>query len=275
MAGTTPNEYEIQGSIWTGNPTLPLKEGGHITHGNATRIDWEKVCPKKSNDEIFVLGNPPDLGGKGQSAEQKEANLELTFKGNKNFKELDYIACWFFIAAKYIDTNSKFAFVTTSSICEGAQVEQIWPLISQMNNEIFFAYSPFNWTNNAKDKAGVTCSIIGIRKINSESKYLYRDSIRLKVPRINGYLTTGADIYITKNMTSISGLPTMITGNSPYENGNLMLTPEEKTELLTNYPEAKTLIRKVTGANEFLNDIERWCLWIENDKLKKLYKSPY
>ena len=257
----------------TGNPTLPLKEGGHITHGNATRIDWEKVCPKKSNDEIFVLGNPPYLGGKGQSAEQKE-DLELTFKGNKNFKELDYIACWFFIAAKYIDANSKFAFVTTSSICEGAQVEQIWPLISQMNNEIFFAYAPFNWTNNAKDKAGVTCSIIGIRKINSDSKYLYRDSIRLKVPRINGYLTTGADIYITKNMTSISGLPTMITGNSPYENGNLMLTPEEKTELLSNYPEAKTLIRKVTGANEFLNDIERWCLWIENDKLKDALKIP-
>jgi len=66
----------------------------------------------------------------------------------------------------------------------------------------------------------------------------------------------------------------MITGNSPYENGNLMLTPEEKMDLLKNYPEAKPYIRKVTGANEFLNDIERWCLWIENDKLSDALKIP-
>ena len=123
------------------SPTLPLQAGGHIVHGNATRLDWEKVCPKKDDDEIYILGNPPYLGGKGQSAAQKE-DLELVFKGNKNFKELDYIACWFFIASDYIDTKSKFAFVTTSSLCEGAQVEQIWPLISKMDNEIFFAYEP-------------------------------------------------------------------------------------------------------------------------------------
>ena len=99
------------------------------------------VVESEGIDEIYILGNPPYLGGKGQSAAQKE-DLELVFKGNKNFKELDYIACWFFIASDYIDTKSKFAFVTTSSLCEGAQVEQIWPLISKMDNEIFFAYEP-------------------------------------------------------------------------------------------------------------------------------------
>ncbi|WP_321438324.1 DNA methyltransferase [uncultured Bacteroides sp.] len=247
-------------------PALPLQETGNIVHGNACRIDWEMVCPKNKGDEIYILGNPPYLGGKGQSIEQK-IDIEKIFKGEKNFKELDYIACWFLLAAKYIETKSKFAFVTTSSICEGAQVEQIWPLITNMNNEIYFAYIPFNWTNNAKNKAGVTCSIIGIRKLSTEKKYIFNRSIRKEVLKINGYLTSGDNIYITKNLESISRLPPMITGNSPYENGNLMLTPDEKLDLLTNYPNAKQFIRKVTGANEYINGIERWCLWIEDEKL--------
>ena len=231
-------------------PALPLQETGNIVNGNACRVDWETVCPKKEGDEIYILGNPPYLGGKGQSVEQK-MDIEIIFKGEKNFKELDYIACWFLLAAKYIEAKNKFAFVTTSSICEGAQVEQIWPLITNMNNEIFFAYVPFNWTNNAKDKAGVTCSIIGIRKLSAEKKYIFNKSIRKEVLKINGYLTSGDNIYITKNLESISQLPTMITGNSPYENGNLMLTPDEKSDLLNNFPDAKQIIRKVTGANEY------------------------
>ena len=254
-------------------PALPLKETGNIVHGNACRLDWEQVCPKKEGDEIYIMGNPPYLGGKGQSVDQKE-DLELIFQGNKNFKELDYIACWFFIAARYLDLNSKFAFVTTSSLCEGAQVEQIWPLICKMDNEIFFAYTPFNWTNNAKDKAGVTCSIIGIRKVSGNKKYFYSNNMRNQVSRINGYLTTGAEIYITKNLTSISKLPKMITGNSPYENGNLMLTADEKNELIEKFPTANKVIRKVTGANEFINSIERWCLWIEDHNLKDAIGIP-
>lgn len=254
-------------------PALPLKETGNIVHGNACRVDWESVCPKQEGDEIYILGNPPYLGGKGQSNEQK-SDMEMTFLGNKNFKELDYIACWFFLASRYINNNSKFAFVTTSSICEGAQVEQIWPLIRDMGNEIFFAYTPFNWTNNAKDKAGVTCSIIGLRRKGGIDKYLYTNNIRRQVTRINGYLTTGAEIYITKSLISISNLPTMITGNSPYENGNLMLTPEEKSELLNNFPESRIFIRPVTGANEFINHIERWCLWIEDSSLEKALNIP-
>lgn len=255
------------------NPTLPLREAGHIVQGNACRLDWEKVCPKQIGDEIYVLGNPPYLGGKGQTEDQKN-DMELVFKGNKNFKELDYIANWFLLASNYIHSSSYFAFVTTSSICEGAQVEQLWPLIKQKGNEIFFAYYPFDWTNNAKDKAGVTCSIIGIRKNNSSFKYLYKDKIRHQVESINGYLTTGDDVYITKKLSSISGLPAMITGNSPYENGNLMLTFEEKEALLKDYPLSKEFIRPVTGANEFINSIDRWCLWIEDNSFQKALEIP-
>ncbi len=254
-------------------PALPLKETGNIVQGNATRLNWEEVCPKNEGDEIYILGNPPYLGGKGQSIKQKE-DLELTFKGNRNFKELDYIACWFFIASRYLNLNSKFAFVTTSSICEGSQVEQIWPLINKMGNEIFFAYSPFNWTNNAKDKAGVTCSIIGVRKVNGGKKYLYKNNFRHQVEKINGYLATAEEIYVTKSLTSISKLPAMITGNSPYEGGNLLLTPEEKDKLLLSSPEASEYLKKVVGSSEFINNIERWCLWIEDKQLQEAIKIP-
>ena len=257
----------------TATPTLPLQAGGNIVHGNAIRLEWEKVCPKNEGDEIYILSNPPYLGGKGQSNEQK-LDVELTFKGNKNFKELDYIACWFLLASKYIDSKTKFAFVTTSSICEGSQVEQLWPLITKMNNEIFFAYSPFNWTNNAKDKAGVTCSIIGIRKISNNKKYLYKNGIQHLVSKINGYLTSSSEIYITKHLFSISNLPAMITGNSPYEGGNLLLTPDEKSKLLLHFPDANQYLRKVVGSNEFINSIERWCIWIEEKQLIEAIKIP-
>lgn len=256
-------------------PSLPLKQTGKIVQGNACRIDWEMVCPKNENDEIYILGNPPYLGGKGQSDEQK-LDMKFVFDGVKNFKELDYIACWFLIATKYININSKFSFVTTSSICEGAQVEQLWTLIFNLNKEIFFAYKPFNWTNNAKDKAGVTCSIIGIQSKNLNcEKFIFDKNHKYVVKKINGYLTTSDEIFVTKRQNPFSSLPVMITGNSPYDGGNLMLTTEEKNELILNYPIATRIIRKTYGANEYINNLERYCLWIEDVDLDIANSIPF
>ena len=156
----------------TGNPTLPLKEGGHITHGNATRIDWERVCPKKTGDEIYVLGNPPYVGFKGQNMEQKK-DMEIIFKGIEDFKSLDFIACWFYKSSKYISENIYSAFVTTNSICQGSQVSMLWPHIFKQDIEINFAYSSFQWSNNAKNNAGVSVTIIGLRKPSNKPKYLF------------------------------------------------------------------------------------------------------
>ena len=255
-------------------PALPLEQTGSIVHGNATRVDWETVCPKNEYDEIYILGNPPYVGGKGQSKEQKE-DMDLVFKGLKNYKELDYIACWFLLASKYIHKNSKYALVTTSSICEGAQVEQLWPILSSLENEIFFAYKPFNWTNNAKDKAGVTCSIIGLQvKNNNSKKYIFDRSHKFEVTKINGYLTVANDIYVTKKQYPFSSLPVMITGNSPYDGGNLMLTPDEREEMINKFPLSSQLMKKTFGANEYINDIERYCLWIDDEDLNIACNIP-
>lgn len=248
-------------------PSLPLRQTGNIVQGNACRIEWEMVCPKTENDEINILGNPPYLGGKGQSNEQKQ-DMEIVFKGYTNFKELDYIACWFILASKYINKLSKYSFVSTSSICEGAQVEQLWVIISKLNNEIFFAYKPFNWTNNAKDKAGVTCSIIGIQnKNNNRKKFIFDKNHMYEVSKINGYLTASEEIYVTKRQNPFSSLPIMITGNSPYDGGNLMLTLEERNDLILSYPKVNKIIRKTYGANEYINNIERYCLWIDDEDI--------
>lgn len=248
------------------SPSLPLQNGGNIVHGNATRLNWEEVCPKNVGDEIYILGNPPYIGGKSQTKEQKK-DMEIVFQGIKNFKELDYIACWFLKAAKYINKTSKCGFVTTSSLSQGAQVEQLWTHIFSFNIEIFFAYKPFLWTNNAKDKAGVSCSIIGLQCNTKEKKYIFDGGLRYIVQNINAYLTGGINRVITKSLKPISNFPSMITGNSPYENGNLSLSKEDKNELLNAYPQSKELIKKLSGANEFLSGLERWCLWISNKQL--------
>jgi type I restriction-modification system DNA methylase subunit len=254
---------------------LPLKEAGNITQGNATRLNWEVTCPKNEDDEIYILGNPPYLGGKSQSKTQKE-DMAIVFNNVKKFKELDYICCWFVLGSKYIlnSHKCKLAFVTTSSINQGAQVEQLWPIISNHKNELFFAYKPFTWNNNAKGNAGVTVSILGLSNKSNSIKYIYENNLKNEVNKINGYLTPNEEIYVTKRPKPFSGLPIMITGNSPYEGGNLMLTSEERMALLNSYPEAEKLIRRTYGANEFIKNIERYCLWINDEDLDLIEKIP-
>jgi type II restriction/modification system DNA methylase subunit YeeA len=43
-------------------PLIPLKETGNIVCGNAVRLDWEEICPKREDAMTYVLGNPPYLG---------------------------------------------------------------------------------------------------------------------------------------------------------------------------------------------------------------------
>ena len=251
------------------NPTLPLQEAGQIVCGNACRLDWEKVCPKNEGDEIYIMGNPPYLGGKSQSKTQKE-DMSIVFHDVKNYKELDYIACWFLLASNYISiTNicSKYAFVTTSSINQGAQVNQLWPLIYSKNLEINFAYLPFAWSNNAKDKAGVSVSIIGVSKKEHLKKKIYKGSLQFLVDNINPYLLPARNIVISQRLSVLSALPSMITGNSPYDNNFLRFDDKFKDDFIVKHPESNDLIKRVIGAEELLNGNSKWCFWITNEQL--------
>ncbi len=164
------NFMEVFGA---GNPTLPLKETGKIICGNATRINWEEACPKDKGKEIYILGNPPYLGARVQSEQQKQ-DMDFVFdKKLAKYRDLDYISCWFFKASEFIQNSSfKFAFVSTNSICQGDSVGLLWPHLFKLEVEIFFAYTSFRWQNNAKANAGVTVVIIGLKPINLKSQKL-------------------------------------------------------------------------------------------------------
>lgn len=283
-------------------PTLPLKASGKIVCGNATRIDWEDVCPKfstkeldlheacekvrwesmplgltypekKEEYEIYILGNPPYLGAKLQNIQQKEDLIRL-LPENKN---LDYISCWFYNAAKYI-CNTEFvksAFVSTNSICQGEQVYNLWSKLNKFNIQIYFAYTSFKWINNAKYNAGVTCCIIGISS-NKEKvcKYIYSESTKNEAKNINAYLLDANDIYINRQQKPISQLPTIVFGSMPRDGGFLALEPSEKIKIVSSYPQSEKLIKKYMGSAEFIRNLQRYCLWITDEDLNLAKSIP-
>ncbi len=252
-------------------PILPLKEAGNITHGNAARVDWEIACPKKENDEIYIIGNPPYLGSRNQDAEQK-ADMEAVFR--KDYKSLDYVSIWFYKGAKYIEGfNAQLAFVSTNSICQGLLVALTWQRILNKNIEIGFAHQSFKWINNAKANAGVTVIIVGLRNTSNKPKWLFTESIAKEAKNINAYLLDSSNIYINSQNNSISKFPQMNFGNMPADGGNLLFSEEEKSEFLEIEPQAKKWIKELISAHEFLNGKKRYCLWLEdisNDELNDL-----
>jgi hypothetical protein len=246
-------------------PPLPLKESGNIVCGNATRLNWQQVCPRTKEEEVYIMGNPPYLGSSLQSVEQKE-DMAIVFSGIDNYKNLDYIACWFYKGAQYIEgTQSLYSFVTTNSICQGEQVAMLWPHLYDKRLEIGFAHQSFKWSNNAKGNAGVTCVIIGLRAIVDKPKYLFGETSKRQVGNVNAYLSTGRNIIVYKRTNPISNLTEMTYGNKPTDGGFLLLDSLEKEKLLNNYPELNEIIKRFIGSEEFIKGENRYCLWITED----------
>jgi len=249
------------------SPTLPLHQGGNIIQGNATRLDWEEVCPKEDGDEIYILGNPPYLGSSMQDEEQKK-DKELVFSGLSDYKNLDYIACWFLKGTYFIkNSNAKLAFVTTNSINQGEQVAMLWPHILNKKIEIFFAHQSFKWKNNAKANAGVIVAILGLRNISKEIKYIYQSNVKHQVDNINAYLINASSVIVEKESKPISKLPKMVLGDAPKDGGYLILSSEEKDSLLSFNDETNKIIKSYIGAQEYINRQERYCLWISEQTL--------
>ena len=253
------------------NPTLPLKEGGKIACGNATRLNWAEICPQDAGKEIYILGNPPYLGARIQNQEQKD-DMDFVFdKKLTKYRDLDYISCWFYKASQFIqNSKSRFAFVSTNSICQGDSVGLLWPHLFKIGVEIFFAYTSFRWQNNAKYNAGVTVAIIGLKSINLKtSKTLFIENSEKLVENISPYLTAGSNLAITRINKPISkNFPKMNFGNMPADDGNLILTTSEKNYLIQENPQFAKIIKKFLGSQEFIRGQDRWCLWIEDENLE-------
>jgi hypothetical protein len=253
-------------------PILPLKQAGQIKQGNATRVNWNSVCPIEASNEVYIIGNPPYLGYSRQDENQKE-DMKIVFSRVNNYKKLDYIACWFYKGTNYIqNTKAKYAFVTTNSITQGEQVALLWPLVLSKGQEIDFAHQSFKWINNAKGNAGVAVVIIGIRNIDGKDKFLYNQNLKQSVKNISPYLTNTGNLIVKARSKAISNFPEMIIGSKISDNGNLLLDQEEKDKIISENPNASKFIKKYIGASEFIKGDSRYCIHISENTVEEAYK---
>ena len=217
----------------------------------------------------YIFGNPPFIGKQLQTKQQK-ADLEKVTSGIKGANVLDYVACWYLKAAKYIqNTKIKAAFVSTNSISQGEQVGILWnEMFNRYKVKIHFAHRTFRWDNEAKGNAAVHVVIIGFANFDTTNKLLFdyedikTEAHEVKVKNINPYLIEGNDIVVVKQRKSICNAKPIAFGSMPNDGGNFLFTDDEKIDFLKIEPKAEPYIKPLLSAKEFLNNEKRWCLWL-------------
>jgi hypothetical protein len=250
----------------------------HIRCGNALRIDWNDVLP--ATQCTHILGNPPFVGAKFQTHSQR-SELAAVASGIKNVGLLDYAAGWYFKAAQYIQgTTATVAFVSTSSICQGEQVGVLWPeLMARYRTTIQYAHRTFPWTSEARGNARVHVVIIGFGLDGSRPKRLfdYENSMdepsESAVDNISPYLIEGPYVTVRNRSTPLCAVPEMQFGNQPIDGGHLILSADERREVLDESPKLQHLIRPYVGSQEFINSWQRWCLWLKAASPRELKSS--
>jgi len=284
---------------------LPLSAENWITCGNALRLDWLSICPptgrgvKMQADDLFgapqdqveidfqneggetyICGNPPYLGNKLQSEEQK-SDLSAVFDGRlKGWKSLDYVAAWLMKAADYgLQTSAASAFVVTNSICQGQQVSILWPSIFATGQAIEFAHTSFKWTNLASHNAGVIVIIVGLSNVAGKRKRLYTldaDGTALErvCGNINPYLVDGPNLVVDTRRDPPKDRASMLFGNMPRDGGHLLAPPEEKAAAGRGDPIFEKYLRRFIGSEDFIQGKVRYCLWIEQDQWANAARSP-
>jgi len=284
---------------------LPLDTENWIVCENALKLDWLSVCPptgtavkllgddlfstplqqaqidfENEGGETYICGNPPYLGRKYQSDENK-AELKSVFFGlSKETLSLDYVSGWFMKAADYMSaTGGEAAFVSTNSICQGIQVSALWPIIFELGIEISFTYPSIKWSNLATNNAGVTVSIIGLRKKSGFLKKLYSEGddgeiVIRDTHFINAYLVSASNVFVRQCTSVPDDRSPMRFGNHPYYANELMMKSNEARELIKKFPEVKEFIRPLYGSREFISNTPRFCIWITDETVEDAVKIP-
>lgn len=266
---------------------LPLKKAAKIVHGNALRISWNQLILEDNPIRPYacfnyILGNPPFVGKQQQSSEQKR-DMELVFQQVKSAGVLDYVSSWYIKAAQYLeDFNSdkiriKVAFVSTNSIAQGEQVGILWKYLQERYRiKIHFAHRTFKWSNEASGKAGVHVVIIGFSNYDTLKKWIFEyadvkgEPHEILAKNINPYLIDAKDNFIISRNTSICSAPEINFGSMPNDGGNLLFSKDEMLDFIKTEPESKPYFRRILGAEELLNGVERYCLWMKDSSPKDL-----
>lgn len=284
---------------------LPLDADNWITCGNALRLDWLSVCPptgsgvrlqaddlfgtpldqaqidfENEGGETYICGNPPYLGNKLQSDEQK-ADLAAVFDGRiEGWKSLDYVAAWLMKSADYgLRTSAASAFVVTNSICQGQQVSILWPSIFRTGHAIDFAHTSFKWSNLASHNAGVIVIIVGISNLPVKKRRLYTidadgSVLERSCSNINPYLVDGPNLVIEARRDPPLDRAAMLFGNMPRDGGHLLVSYDDKNGMLLHDPIFGNYLRRYVGSEDFIQGKIRYCLWIDKDHWPEAIRSP-
>ena len=249
---------------------LPLHSNSNMVEGNALQMDWNTVCPKEKL--TYIIGNPPFLGYKQQTKEQK-ADLQKIHSDSKN---IDYVAGWYYKAAEFIQGSQiQAAFVSTNSITQGEQVQAVWePIFKKYGIHIDFAYRTFKWESESIDAAAVHVVIVAFSsRTFYKNKFIFADDKKIQAKNISPYLIDSDNIFIYKRNEPICNVSHMIYGSEPREGGFLMLTAEERQKLINESPFMEEYIKRFVSADLFLNKKDRFCLWLKDADLSKIKKS--
>ena len=268
---------------------LPLTHAATIVHGNALRIDWNEVVAAERLD--FMLGNPPFVGAKLMDDAQR-ADLLAIAGPMKGAGLLDFVCAWYLKAAHYalarhsreggnpVSSPLRIAFVSTNSITQGEQVGVLWGEMLRLGFRIFFAHRTFSWNNEARGVAAVHCVIVGFACGDVSPKRLFDyEDIRgepheLSASNINPYLVDAPDVLLPNRSMPICDVPEIGIGNKPIDGGYFLLTREERDALVAREPSAVKYIKRWYGATEFLNSVERYCLWLADASPSELRAMP-
>ncbi len=256
---------EFKGLFGADIQLIPLRDTGNITCANATRVDWNDVCPAQDGGELYLLSNPPYLGSSMQSDDQKDDFVRF-FGTTRYPRNLDYISLWLMKGARFVgESDATLGFVATSSVSQGDHVALMWPTILEAGAAVSFAHGPFKWSNQARGNAGVTCVVIGLSAHPPAQRRLFSaQQVRL-VTNINPYLKPShRNTIVRATGDSLFELPEMVRGSQPTDGGHLLLSADEVAQLTQTYPEARQFARRYMGASELLNGQVRFCLWIRD-----------
>lgn len=243
---------------------LPLRSNPNIIEANALEINWNNLI--NANKLNYIISNPPFIGDT-RNKKQKQ-DMKDVLNGFKSIGRLDYVACWYKKTDNMIQLNHniKAALVSTNSITQGVQVSSLWTPLLKDHINIIFAYQSFDWHNDSKDEAHVTCVIIGLSYQKAKHALLFNNrGIPTKVTNISPYLRALPNIIISRKDTPLCKVPKMQYGNKPTDKGFLSKYSTQKVKQITNeYPKAKKYFKRIVGAREFIQNKTRWCLWLYN-----------
>lgn len=250
---------------------LPLHSYANIHEGNALHMDWRHVCPHPD----YIIGNPPFVGARLMSPEQKDDMLYVFGKDWKNLGNIDYVGAWYKRCAELMKgTSIQTALVSTNSISQGEQVANLWAPLMRDGLKINFAHCTFRWDSEASLKAHVHVVIVGFSYVDNHNKFIFDNGQTIKAAHINPYLVDAPDTFIYSRSKALCNVPAIGIGNKPIDGGNYLFKKEEMDEFIKKEPKSASYFHLWYGSEEFIHQKPRYCLWLGDCSPKEINEMP-